>query len=60
MTWCSDLVSTTPGETVGLVARANDGRLRIDVAGRRPVAELATVHEEAAAGRLAGRTILIP
>ncbi|MEZ0075793.1 NADP-dependent oxidoreductase [Planotetraspora sp. GP83] len=34
--------------------------LRIDVAARRPLADLAAVHDEAAAGRLAGKTILIP
>jgi NADPH:quinone reductase-like Zn-dependent oxidoreductase len=43
-----------------LVARVNAGELRIDVADRRPLADLAAVHDEAATGRLAGKTVLIP
>ena len=43
-----------------LVARVDGGNLRIEVAGRRPLTDLAAVHDEAAAGRLAGKTILIP
>jgi NADPH:quinone reductase-like Zn-dependent oxidoreductase len=47
-------------QLAGLVARVDDGELRIDVAARRPLADLAAVHEEAATGRLAGKTVLIP
>lgn len=43
-----------------LVARVDAGDLRIDVAQRRPLVELAAVHDEAAAGRLAGKTVLVP
>ncbi|BCJ36440.1 NADPH:quinone reductase [Actinocatenispora thailandica] len=43
-----------------LVARVDAGTLRIDVADRRPLADLPAVHADYAAGRLAGRTILIP
>ncbi|KKK04821.1 NADP-dependent oxidoreductase [Micromonospora sp. HK10] len=43
-----------------LVARVDAGELRIDVAQRRPLRELATVHDESQAGRLAGKTVLIP
>jgi len=43
-----------------LVARVDAGDLRIDVAGRRPLTELAAVHDEALDGRLAGKTVLIP
>ncbi|GIL25156.1 NADP-dependent oxidoreductase [Actinocatenispora comari] len=43
-----------------LVARVDAGTLRIDVADRRPLADLAAVHADHAAGRLAGRTILLP
>ncbi|MFD2470267.1 NADP-dependent oxidoreductase [Amycolatopsis silviterrae] len=43
-----------------LVARVDRGELRIDVADRRPMAELPAVHDEAAAGRLAGKTVLTP
>jgi NADPH:quinone reductase-like Zn-dependent oxidoreductase len=43
-----------------LVARVDAGDLRIDVAQRRPLADLAAVHDQAAAGELPGKTILIP
>ena len=43
-----------------LVARVDAGELKIDVAQRRPLTDLAAVHDEAAAGVLAGKTILIP
>ena len=44
----------------GLVARVDAGDLRIDVAQRRPLGDLAAVHDQAAAGELPGKTILIP
>lgn len=47
-------------QLAGLVARVDAGELRIDVADRRPLADLAAVHDEAATGRLAGKTVLIP
>ncbi|MFI0354304.1 NADP-dependent oxidoreductase [Actinomadura sp. 9N407] len=43
-----------------LVARVDAGELRIDVAERRPISDLAAVHDEAATGRLAGKTVLTP
>jgi NADPH:quinone reductase-like Zn-dependent oxidoreductase len=43
-----------------LVARIDAGDLKVDVAQRRPLADLAAVHDEAVAGRLAGKTVLIP
>jgi NADPH:quinone reductase-like Zn-dependent oxidoreductase len=43
-----------------LVARVDAGDLRIDVALRRPLTDLAAVHDQAAAGQLPGKTILIP
>ena len=43
-----------------LVARVDAGDLKIDVAQRRPLADLPAVHDQAAAGRLPGKTILIP
>jgi NADPH:quinone reductase-like Zn-dependent oxidoreductase len=48
------------GQLAGLVARVDAGDLAIDVAGRRPLTELAAVHDEAVCGDLAGKTILIP
>lgn len=43
-----------------LVERVDAGTLRITVADRRPLADLPAVHEEAASGRLVGKTVLIP
>jgi NADPH:quinone reductase-like Zn-dependent oxidoreductase len=43
-----------------LVARVDAGDLKIDVAQRRPLTDLAAVHDEAASGRLAGKTVLFP
>jgi len=43
-----------------LAAGVDVGDLKIHVAERRPLADLAAVHDEAAAGRLAGKTVLIP
>jgi len=43
-----------------LVARVDAGDLRIDVAARRPLTDLPAVHDEAVAGQLAGKTVLIP
>ncbi|GLW13093.1 NADPH:quinone reductase [Microtetraspora sp. NBRC 13810] len=43
-----------------LVARVDTGDLKIHVADRRPLSDLATVHDLSATGRLAGKTILFP
>ncbi|KAA9156662.1 NADP-dependent oxidoreductase [Amycolatopsis acidicola] len=43
-----------------LAEQVDAGKLRIDVAQRRPLADLAAVHDEAASGTLAGKTVLIP
>ncbi|MCX4775220.1 NADP-dependent oxidoreductase [Streptomyces sp. NBC_01285] len=43
-----------------LVAKVDAGDLKIHVARRRPLAELRTVHEELAAQKLPGKTVLIP
>ena len=47
-------------QLAGLAARVDAGELRIDVAQRRPLADLPAVHDQAAAGQLPGKTILIP
>ena len=47
-------------QLVKLVARVDAGDLRIEVAERRPLADLAAVHDQAVAGRLAGKIVLIP
>jgi NADPH:quinone reductase-like Zn-dependent oxidoreductase len=43
-----------------LVALVDAGELQIDVAHQRPLTELAAVHDEVAAGRLVGKTVLTP
>jgi NADPH:quinone reductase-like Zn-dependent oxidoreductase len=53
-------VRSDAAELAGLVARADAGDLKIYVSQRRPLADLAAVHHEADAGRLAGKTILTP
>jgi NADPH:quinone reductase-like Zn-dependent oxidoreductase len=53
-------VRSDPAQLGELVARVDAGDLKIDVAERRPLTDLAAVHDEAAAGRLAGKTVLTP
>jgi NADPH:quinone reductase-like Zn-dependent oxidoreductase len=43
-----------------LAARVDAGDLAIYVAQRRPLADLAAVHDQAATGQLPGKTILTP
>jgi len=43
-----------------LVARVDAGDLAIDVAQRRPLTDLPAIHDQAVAGQLPGKTILIP
>lgn len=47
-------------QLAGLVQRVDAGELRIDVADRRRLSDLAGVHADADAGRLPGKTIVIP
>jgi NADPH:quinone reductase-like Zn-dependent oxidoreductase len=53
-------VRSDAAQLAGLVARVDAGNLQIEVAERRPLTDLAAVHDQAAAGRLAGKTILTP
>jgi NADPH:quinone reductase-like Zn-dependent oxidoreductase len=43
-----------------IVSRVDAGQLRIDVAEFRPLTELRAVHDDAAAGRLRGKTVVVP
>lgn len=43
-----------------LVGRVDAGQLRVDVADRRPLSEVAAVHAAADAGQLPGKTVIIP
>jgi len=54
------LVRSDATQLAELVARVDAGDLLIEVAERRPLADLATVHDQAVAGRLAGKIVLTP
>ena len=53
-------VRSDASQLAELVARVDAGVLQIEVAERRPLADLAAVHDQAAAGRLSGKTVLTP
>jgi NADPH:quinone reductase-like Zn-dependent oxidoreductase len=53
-------VRSDAAQLAELVSRVDTGRLRIDVADRRPLAEAADVHDASDGGRLHGKTILVP
>jgi NADPH:quinone reductase-like Zn-dependent oxidoreductase len=52
-------VRSDAAQLAELVARVDAGDLKIHVAERRPLTDLAAVHTQAA-GRLAGKTVLVP
>lgn len=53
-------VRSDAAQLAELVDRVDEGRLRIEVVNRRPLAEAAAVHDDSDAGRLSGKTILVP
>jgi NADPH:quinone reductase-like Zn-dependent oxidoreductase len=53
-------VRSDAAQLAELVAGIDAGRLELHVANRRPLSESAAVHAESDAGRLHGKTILIP
>jgi NADPH:quinone reductase-like Zn-dependent oxidoreductase len=53
-------VRSDAAQLADLVSRVDAGRLRIEVADRRPLAHAAAVHDDSDAGRLHGKTILVP
>ena len=53
-------VRSDAAQLAGLVSRVDDGQLRIEVADRRPLEQAEAVHADSDAGRLHGKTILIP
>lgn len=53
-------VRSDAAQLAGLVSRVDAGQLRIEVADRRPLEQAASVHADSDAGRLHGKTILIP
>ncbi|MWA03280.1 zinc-binding dehydrogenase [Actinomadura sp. LD22] len=52
-------VRSDADQLAGLLARVATGDLKIDVADRRPLAELAAVHAQADQGGLAGKTVIV-
>jgi NADPH:quinone reductase-like Zn-dependent oxidoreductase len=53
-------VRSDPAQLSELVARVDAGELELGVVERRPLADLRAVHDEAAAGRLPGKIVLVP
>jgi NADPH:quinone reductase-like Zn-dependent oxidoreductase len=53
-------VRSDAAQLAGLVRRVDAAQLRIEVVNRRPLAEAAAVHADSDAGRLHGKTILVP
>lgn len=53
-------VRSDTAQLAELLERAAAGTLRIEVADRRPLAELPAVHNEADRGALKGRTVIVP
>ena len=53
-------VRSDGAQLADLVGRVDAGRLRIEIADRRPLHEAAAVHADSDAGRLRGKTILYP
>ncbi|MET0700060.1 MAG: NADP-dependent oxidoreductase [Mycobacterium sp.] len=53
-------VHSDTAQLADLVDRVDTGQLEIDVAERRSLADVAAVHDASDAGRLPGKTILIP
>lgn len=41
-----------------MVSRLDDGRVKLNIVDRRPLQELPAVHDDAAGGRLAGKTVI--
>ncbi|OBA85069.1 NADPH:quinone reductase [Mycobacteriaceae bacterium 1482268.1] len=53
-------VRSDAAQLAGLISRVDAGELTIDVADRRPLTDIAAVHDDSDANRLPGKTIVIP
>lgn len=51
-------VTPSGANLADMVARLDDGRIRLNVVDRRPLNQLRAVHEDAAAGTLSGKTVI--
>jgi NADPH:quinone reductase-like Zn-dependent oxidoreductase len=54
------IVRNDTADLAAMLKLVADGTIRIDIAARRPLADLAAVHAEAETGHLPGKTLLIP
>lgn len=54
------LARSDAAQLAELVTRVDEGRLAVHVADRRPLTDLAAVHDRAAAAGLPGKTVLLP
>jgi NADPH:quinone reductase-like Zn-dependent oxidoreductase len=54
------VVRNDTGHLIALVKLVDAGTVRVDIAESRPLTELASVHRDAEAGHLRGKTILLP
>lgn len=53
-------VRSDAGQLAELVSRVDRGELRVEIARRVPLSELAAIHAEAAAGQLRGKVVALP
>lgn len=54
------IVRNDTADLAAMLKLVESGEVRIDIADRRPLVDLATVHDDADTGRLAGKTLLVP
>jgi NADPH:quinone reductase-like Zn-dependent oxidoreductase len=54
------IVRNDTADLAAMLELVATGAVRIDIAARRPLADLAAVHQEAETGRLPGKTLLLP
>jgi NADPH:quinone reductase-like Zn-dependent oxidoreductase len=53
-------VRSDAAQLADIVAKVDAGEIRVDVSDTRPLADIAAVHEESAAGKIRGKVVLVP
>lgn len=53
-------VRSDAAQLAAIVAKVDAGEVRVEVSARRPLSELAAVHELSAAGQIRGKVVLVP
>jgi len=53
-------VRSDAAQLAAIVAKVDAGEVRVDVSSTHPLAELARVHEQSAAGAIRGKVVLVP